>query len=122
VRGGVRDLAVYETSCSLADDIGVAVRRWASFDRWTTGVQLIRAADSIGANLAEAYGRGPFPDRRRFIFIARGSAYELEHWLRSAEVRGLECPADALPRAHKVGLMLNGLARAWRPAALRTDD
>lgn len=43
--------------------------------------QLIRAISSIGANLAEGYGRHYKQDYRRFISIARGSALEVDHWL-----------------------------------------
>jgi four helix bundle protein len=53
------------------------------------GKQLIRAADSIGANIAEGVGRGSFQDNRRFIRVARGSLNETNHWLRRAYQRGL---------------------------------
>jgi four helix bundle protein len=37
------------------------VWRWSSFDRWTVGQQMVRSADSIGANIAEAAGRRTDP-------------------------------------------------------------
>ncbi|MBW1839565.1 MAG: four helix bundle protein [Deltaproteobacteria bacterium] len=51
--------------------------------------QLIKSADSIGANIAEGTGRGSFKDNRRFARIARGSLFELKHWLRRAYKREL---------------------------------
>lgn len=42
--------------------------------------QLIRAASSVGANLAEGYGRHHKRDYRRFVSISRGSSFEVEYW------------------------------------------
>jgi four helix bundle protein len=53
------------------------------------GRQLIKAGDSIGANIAEGSGRGSFADNRRFARIARGSLFEVKHWLRRAYNRKL---------------------------------
>ncbi len=86
---------------------------WDSFDRWTVGVQMVRAADSVGANLAEAWGRDTRADRRRMAFLARGSACELEHWVARAHERGLALPPNASSDAAEVSRMLNGLLRAW---------
>jgi four helix bundle protein len=37
-----------------------------------------RAANSIHANIAEAFGREYFKDKQRFYPFSRGSAYELQ--------------------------------------------
>src|SRR5688572_2399364 len=84
-----RDADAYTRATALADEMHDVVARWPQFDLRTTGVQLVRALDSIGANIAEALGREHNPDRRRFLVIARGSLYEAEHWLATAERRGL---------------------------------
>jgi four helix bundle protein len=110
--GSFEQLAVYQRAVALADEIAADVLRWPSFHRWTVGVQLVRAADSIGANIAEANGRAANPDQRRLLIIARGSMYETQHWLARAHSRGLECPPDARERAAEVGRMLNGLVRS----------
>ncbi len=83
------ELEVYRLSEKLSDLIYRVVRQWTKLDQNTVGGQLIRAADSIGANIAEGAGRGSFADNRRFIRIARGSLYEVKHWLRRAYCRQL---------------------------------
>jgi len=109
----VKDLVVYQRAVTLADSIHAAGAAWDSFDRLTVGVQMVRAADSIGANLAEAWGRDTRADRRRVVFLARGSACELEHWITRAEARELALPPNASRHTAEVSRMLNGLLRAW---------
>ena len=77
-------LRVYQLSELLADQIWTIVMKWNVFARDTVGKQLVRAADSIGANIAEGTGRGTFVDNRRFVRIARGSLNETQHFLRRA--------------------------------------
>ena len=45
------------------------------------GSQWIRAIDSIGANIAEGYGRYHYKDKIKFYYNARGSLWEGKHWL-----------------------------------------
>jgi len=110
--GKVWDLELYRRSVLLADELHRAVWRWSSFDRWTVGLQTVRSADSIGANIAEAAGRRTDADQRRLLTIARGSGIELQHWLRRARSRGLPLPEEAQARAEELGRMLNGLIKS----------
>ncbi len=82
-------LRVYQLSEQLADTIWEIVLEWKVFARDTIGKQLVKAADSIGANIAEGTGRGTYVDNRRFVKIARGSLNETKHWLRRAFKRRL---------------------------------
>jgi four helix bundle protein len=82
-------LRVYELAERLADCIWNIALPWNLFVRDTIGKQVVRAADGIGANIAEGVGRGSFQDNRRFVKMARGSLYEVKHWLRRAFRRNL---------------------------------
>ena len=83
-RSNFENLEVYRLSEKLADEIWDVVLEWMPLARDTVGKQLIRSADSIGANIAEGDGRGTYQDNRRFVRVARGSLNETKHWLRRA--------------------------------------
>lgn len=83
------NLEIYQLSEKLADKVWNIVLSWNNLASDTIGKQLIRSADSIGANIAEGNGRGTPIDNRRFLRMARGSLYETRHWLRRAKTRNL---------------------------------
>jgi len=83
------ELQVYKLSEKLANEIWKVVMGWDNFSKDTIGKQIVRSADSIGANIAEGRGRYNFQDNKRFIKIARGSLNETIHWLRLAYARNL---------------------------------
>ena len=89
VKTNFENLRVYQLSEELADLTWDIVIKWKRLAQDTVGVQLIKAADSIGANIAEGTGRGSYADNRRFARIARGSLFEVKHWLRRAYRRDL---------------------------------
>jgi four helix bundle protein len=93
-RSAFETLEVYRIAEDLADRIWSIVTRWDRLPRDTVGRQLIRAADSIGANIAEGHGRGSKIDHRRFLRISRGSINETKQWLRRAFRRKLLSDAE----------------------------
>jgi four helix bundle protein len=112
--GDFRKLTAYVRSVELADELRNRVLTWPSFDRWSVGIQLVRSADSIGANIAEGSGRHSSRDEMRFLLIARGSALETEHWVDRALARGLLDDEHLRTAAREVGRLINGLLRAQR--------
>jgi four helix bundle protein len=115
--GSFQDLDAYKLAVALADDLRPTVAQWGSLDQWTVGLQLIRSADSVGANLAEAFGRATPADQARFLLIARGSVYETQHWIERALTRSLLADEAFRARAARVGKLVNGLHRAHRRRA-----
>lgn len=82
-------LEVYQLSEKLCEKVWDTVIVWDYFAKDTVGKQLVRSADSIGANIAEGIGRGTFKANRRFVRISRASLYETKHWLKRAHKRNL---------------------------------
>ena len=113
----IYELDVYKLSEQLSDLI------WYSFDVWpkkvqqTIGYQIIRASDSVCANLAEGYGRYTPAERKLFYRYARGSFEETKAWLRKlirrkviTEVQRSECAKII----DELGPKLNAFIRATK--------
>ena len=63
-RTNFESLRVYRLAENLADEIWKIVSQWDMFARDTVGKQIVRSADSIGANIAEGTGRNNYQDNR----------------------------------------------------------
>lgn len=79
---GITDLIVWREAASLAVEIEADANSLRGRGSLKLADQIIRAANSIHANVAEAYGRGVCPDGIRMLRIAHSSADELEGHLR----------------------------------------
>ena len=85
----IEDLEIRKIALELSDKIWKIVITWDKFQRNTVGSQLVRAIDSVGANISEGYERGSKTDNARFVKIARGSLFETKYWITLAENRKL---------------------------------
>ncbi len=113
-RSNFEKLEIYQLAEKLADEIWFIVEKWRYFEKDTVGKQIVRSADSIGANIAEGNGRFNYKDNQRFLRIARGSLNETRHWLRRAYIRNLltkEQIEKLKPIIEKLTLKLNGYLR-----------
>jgi len=83
------ELRVLKVAEQTADEIWRDVVQWEKFAQEVVGGQLARAADSIGANIAEAFGRFHYGEKLQFLYFARGSLFETKYWLNRALARNL---------------------------------
>jgi four helix bundle protein len=119
------NLQIYQLAEKLADKIWDIVVSWDWFAKETVGKQLVKAADSIGSNIAEGSGRGSRIDYCRFLKISRGSFNETKHGLRRAFRRKLLTPEqvqDLAPLVEKLGPMLNAYLRSVASSAEKKSE
>jgi four helix bundle protein len=109
------ELKVYQMSMDLGERVWNDVIRWNRFSQDTVGRQLVKAADSIAANLSEGYGRYHYLENRHFSYYSRGSLYETRTWLTKAMRRGLissEVFAAYENDINSIGRMLNAYIKS----------
>ena len=85
----LEEFKTYQEAMVLAEEIWSIVERWDKFATNTIGSQLVRAADSIAANLSEGLGRFHYKEAKNFSYYARGSLFETQTWLSKANKRSL---------------------------------
>ena len=77
-----KDLFVYQKSKLLTVDvIKYFSKHNLSKSKEFLFNQLFKAISSVGANLAEGFGRNYSKSFRQFVGIARGSSFETNYWL-----------------------------------------
>ena len=86
---GLEDLQVLKAAEAIADSIWKRVAQWDDFAKDVVGKQITRSADSIGANIAESFGRYSFGEKLQFLYYSRGSLFETKYWLNRTQARGL---------------------------------
>ena len=114
-RTNFEKLEVYQLAEKLSDEVWKIVLPWDNFAKFTVGRQLVSAADSVGANIAEGAGRGSFKENQRFVRIARGSLQETQHWLRRTYRRKLLTEGEVSllkPLVDELGPRLNAYLRS----------
>jgi four helix bundle protein len=78
----LKNLEVYQLSRKLSTIAWKIFCRMDFMDKKHIGDQFLRSVDSIGANIAEGYGRYHYLDKVRFYYNSRASHYEaFTHWL-----------------------------------------
>ncbi|MFB6307351.1 MAG: four helix bundle protein [Flavobacteriales bacterium] len=106
----LEDFEVYQLSNELCEELWEIVIKWNYFLKDTIGKQLVRAADSVSANLSEGYGRFHFKESLNFAYYSRGSLYETKTWITKAYKRKLINEAnyiEFMKKIKNIGVKLN---------------
>ena len=111
----LEELKVYELSMELGESVWLIVEKWDYFSKDTIGKQLVRAVDSVAANLSEGFGRFHYKDAKNFTYFSRGSLYETKTWIRKAKNRNLINEEEYLKfieDINLIGKMLNSYIKS----------
>ncbi|MBK7665764.1 MAG: four helix bundle protein [Sterolibacteriaceae bacterium] len=107
-----RDLKAWQKGMELAEEAYRLGKILPKVEEYRLTGQLLRAAASVPANIAEGHARGTRKDYANFVNIARGSLAETETFLLLAVRAGLipaEQTARALTLTDELGKMLTVL-------------
>jgi len=121
----LEDLELYQLAETFSNEIWFLVSEWDYFAKDTVGKQVVRSADSIGANIAEGYGRYHYKENRNFCFFSRGSILETKGWLKKAKERNLideERFNMLFEKLQTIHLKLNAYLKFIGKSASKTSD
>jgi four helix bundle protein len=114
-----RDLLVWQKGMRLAAEAYRLGRRLPKAEEYRLTSQLLRAAASVPANIAEGHARGTRKDYAHFVSIARGSLAETETILLllvDVDLLTNEHLDPVLELCSEIGRKLNGLLARLRGA------
>ncbi len=86
MKGDYKELKVWNKSMQLAASAYEVARLLPVEEKFALADQIRRNAVSIPSNIAEGYGRQSEKEFLQFLFIARGSTFELETQIRLCSV------------------------------------
>jgi len=84
----LEELEIYKLAREISREAWDIYDKLEWQDKKTMGDQWISAIDSVGANIAEGFGRFHYLDKNKFSYNARGSLLESLHWTNLLEERG----------------------------------
>jgi len=82
-------IEAYNKALTFSNLLWDEVIKFDYFEKNSVGLQLVRAADSVSANIAEGIGRYHKKDKIKFYQYAKGSALECYDWLLKCKHRKL---------------------------------
>lgn len=113
----LQNLEIYKLARDISEKSWLIYKDLSFEDKNIFGKQFIRAVDSVGANIAEGFGRYHYLDKNKFNYNARGSLLESGHWLEIMRERATIKDVDfdiLISLMEKLGKMLNSYIRATK--------
>ncbi|MDD3678956.1 MAG: four helix bundle protein [Patescibacteria group bacterium] len=108
-----RDLEIYQLANDLTLDVYEVIKDLPRSERYVLIDQLRRATTSIGANIAEGFGRYHTKEYIKFLYISRGSLMEVWHFLILAQKLGYVKEISSFEtKINKLAVKINNLIRA----------
>lgn len=122
----LQNLEVYQLARELSKKDWVIYEKMSWQEKKIIGDPFISSIDSIGANIAEGYGRFHYLDRVRFLYNARGSMLEaINHWLEMLLERNKISQSDfdeMKQLAEKLSIKLNNFIRSIYESKNNKED
>lgn len=121
----LEELRVYQSSMDLGEKTWNIVIKWDYFAKDTVGKQLVKAMDSVAANLSEGFGRFFYKEKKQFGYYSRGSLYEIKTFLIKAYNRKLISEKDNnefMSEIKDIGIKLNNYITSIKNLSNHQND
>jgi four helix bundle protein len=117
-----KSLDVWQVAVKLAEDVYGVTRRFPKDELFGLTTQMRRCAISIPSNVAEGAARQGDKEFIQFLYVAAGSASELDTQLKIAKRVAIGEPQDLerlQSEVERISMMLQGLIRSVRTGSAR---
>ncbi|MFJ1491834.1 four helix bundle protein [Capnocytophaga canis] len=105
-----KELFVWQKSIVLVNKVYTLLRSFPEEERFGLTGQIRRSAISVPSNIAEDFGRGSSKNFLQFLYVSRGSLYELETQLYIAkELNFISDNQETENLISEIGKMLNSM-------------
>ena len=111
----IHDLEIYRLAREISEESWKIYKGLDWQLKKVIGDQYISAVDSVGANIAEGFGRFHYSDKNKFNYNARGSLFEALHWLEllmERDIVSIESGDKLKDKFKKLGVKLNNYITA----------
>ena len=111
----LENLQVWQKGMTLVKEVYLLTKNFPRDELYGLTSQMRRAAVSVPVNIAEGKGRYHKKEYLQFLYLARGSIYELMTLVQLAQSLGYLNPQSAtglLEACGEITAMLNGLIRS----------